>query len=70
MNLENGDLIFFYNGLPVGYFEMSKYPASNGSYKYTAFRGNGHYEMQKKLKETEIHFAIMMTTKTEFGLKS
>lgn len=40
-----------FDDLPVGYFETSEYPMDNGEYKYMAFRGFGHYEMQMKLKE-------------------
>jgi hypothetical protein len=36
------------DGIPVGYFEESDFPRSPGCYRYTPFRGPGHYVMRKE----------------------
>ena len=41
---------FFFEGMPVGYFEGSEYPRSPGRYRYVPYRGPGHYEMQTQLR--------------------
>jgi hypothetical protein len=43
---------FFFDDSPVGYFMRLKYPTKDGDYRYEAFRGYGHYEMQQRLKES------------------
>ena len=52
-------LEFKFRGLPVGYFEEATYPKEEGRYRYMPYRGPGHYEMMKALKEeilVEIQF--------------
>jgi hypothetical protein len=45
-------LVFMFEGKPVGYFRESKYPMADGMYRYTPFRGPGHYEMQNSLNSS------------------
>jgi hypothetical protein len=39
---------FMLDGIPVGYFEESDFPRLTGRYRYTPFRGPGHYVMHKQ----------------------
>lgn len=41
---------FFLDAMPVGVFEEASPPCSSGYYRYQAYRGPGHYEMQTRLK--------------------
>jgi hypothetical protein len=52
MNFDECCFLFMYDDSTVGCFEESEYPAKSGEFKYSAFRGYGHYEMQMKLKES------------------
>jgi hypothetical protein len=45
-------LEFMFENMPVGYFQESEFPASDGSYHYMPFRGPGHYRMGISLRET------------------
>jgi len=44
-------LAFKFRGLPAGYFDEATYPKEKGRYRYMPYRGPGHYEMMKALKE-------------------
>lgn len=44
------ELIFYFENLPVGYFEEGTYPTSPGIYGYMPYRGPGHYNLQVALK--------------------
>jgi hypothetical protein len=50
--MENSKLEFLFENMPVGYFQTSEFPASDGSYRYMPYRGPGHYYMGVKLRET------------------
>ena len=41
---------FFLDEMPVGIFEDQEFPRSPGRYRYLAYRGMGHYQMQTQLK--------------------
>ncbi len=41
---------FYFDGMAVGYFEQHDYPTTDGQYRYTPYRGPGHYEMQRSLE--------------------
>ncbi len=46
MNLE-----FFFKGNAVGVFENFNYPTKDGKFQYEPYRGHGHYEMWKTIRE-------------------
>ena len=48
----NNELTFYFEDLPVGYFEEEAYPSSHGRYKYMPFRDPGHYNLQVALKSS------------------
>ncbi|MBK1877088.1 hypothetical protein [Pelagicoccus mobilis] len=50
-NMKDEMLEFEFNGMPVGYFEESSFPYSDGIYKYMPYRGSGHYELGQELKK-------------------
>jgi hypothetical protein len=50
MKLPFKSLEFFFEENEVGIFETFKYP-TDGNYKYEPYRGPGHYEMWKIIKE-------------------
>jgi hypothetical protein len=41
---------FFFEENPVGYFEDDRLPCAPGCYRYTPYRGPGHYRLQGSLK--------------------
>lgn len=43
-------LTFYFDGLPVGRFDLGTTPISAGDYPYEPFRGLGHHKMQTQLK--------------------
>ncbi len=47
MNLE-----FFFERNAVGVFKEFKYLVTDGEYQYEPYRGFGHYEMWKAIRET------------------
>jgi hypothetical protein len=53
MSTSPRELEFSYRGMPVGYFEETQYPAAPGRYRYTPYRGWGHYEMHTALSAGE-----------------
>ena len=42
-------LEFWFQGLPVGFFEEPEYPRTSGRYRYMPYRGPGHYRMGQAL---------------------
>ena len=48
------NLEFFFEGNAVGLFANFKYPTKNGEYQYEPYRGFGHLEMWKSIKEKGI----------------
>jgi ribosomal protein S27AE len=50
--MENDNLEFMFEGMPVGFFQESTFPSSDGIYHYMPYRGPGHYKMGLKLKES------------------
>jgi hypothetical protein len=37
---------FHFDGMVVGHFEARDFPCSPGRYRYTPYRGPGHFKMQ------------------------
>jgi hypothetical protein len=44
-------LVFFFDGYPVGVFEGTDYPTVPGRYRYDPYRGPGHWRMQTAYRE-------------------
>lgn len=65
------NLEFFFEGKAVGLFEGFKYPAIDGEYQYEPYRGIGHFEMWKTIKERGIAvcFYIKGNVKVVFNVK-
>jgi hypothetical protein len=45
------NLDFFFEGNEVGLFKTFSFPTKDGEYSYDAYRGIGHYNMWKTIKE-------------------
>jgi hypothetical protein len=43
--------IFMLNGKLVGYFVQPEYPRAPGRFRYIAFHGHGHEELQKQRQD-------------------
>jgi hypothetical protein len=50
--MESSRLEFMFEDMPVGYFQESEFPATDGSYHYMPYRGPGHYRLGLRLQET------------------
>ena len=50
-DMEDKELEFIFEGLPVGLFQGPQFPVNDGRYRYEPYRGPGHYGMQTELRK-------------------
>jgi hypothetical protein len=58
------NLVFFFEKNEVGLFEGFKFPSKDGIYQYEPYRGFGHLEMWKTIKERAL-LIVFISKKTK-----